>query len=207
MFGRLSFAILTTLLVVGCSTAPAPSSKSTPNSAAVGGFTPVPKSAYTLPDDHVFLQKDPRWKDHKLGGSGEPLESDGCLLTATAMTLANLGFQTNPADLNARLKKANGYTKQGWLKWASLSDVTGGKAKARFYTDVSDDIIQGCMADGFYPLARFELPNGRSHWGMILHRDGKGYHMRDPLRPSKRPLIFPSDARGFKAVRCVGLAQ
>ena len=203
MFGRLFITASLTLFIASCGSTPPPVSKPT----SVNVSAPTPKGAYTLPDRNVFLQKDPRWQDHKLGGSGESLASDGCLLTATAMTLANLGFQTNPGDLNARLKKANGYTKQGWLKWASLGDVTGGKAKARFYTDVSDDIIEGCMADGFYPLARFDLPNGRSHWGMILHRDAKGYHMRDPLRPSIRPLIFPSDARGFKAVRCVGLAQ
>lgn len=207
MLGRLSIIAFLLLTVSACSSPPQRTSTPTANNAKAGGFTPLPKGDYTLADTHVFLQKDPRWKDHQLGGSGESLESDGCLLTATAMTLANLGFQTNPADLNKRLKNANGYTKQGWLKWASIADVTGGKAKARFYTEVSDDIIQGCMADGFYPLARFELPNGRSHWGMILHRDARGYHMRDPLRPSKRPLIFPTDARGFKSVRCVGLAQ
>jgi len=199
-------SILIALGLTACSTAGNPAGI-TGNSAGGGLYTPVPKGAYTLPDQHVFLQKDPRWKDHKLGGSGEPLESDGCLLTATAMTLANLGFQTNPADLNKRLKQADGYTRQGWLKWASISEVTGGKAKARFYNEVSDNIIEGCMADGFYPLARFDLPYGRSHWGMIVHRDQRGYHMRDPLRPSKSPLIFPNNAKGFKAVRCVGLAR
>lgn len=189
-----------------CSSAPS-SHRSAGVSSGGGLYTPVPKGAYTLPDEHVFLQKDPRWKDHTLGGSGESLASDGCLLTATAMTLANLGFETNPADLNKRLKAANGYTRQGWLKWASIGEVTGGQAKARFYDKVSDNIIEGCMADGYYPLARFDLPGGRSHWAMIVHRDDRGYHMRDPLRPSERPLIFPSDARGFKAVRCVGLAR
>lgn len=207
MLSRFLFVASLTFLLAGCGSTPPPSAPPSKNLGQSGQFTPIPKGAYTLPDEHVFLQKDPRWKDHTLGGSGESLASDGCLLTAAAMTLANLGFQTNPADLNSRLKKANGYTKQGWLKWASLSDVTGGKAKARFYTEVSDDIIETCMSDGYYPLARFELPNGRSHWAMILHRDINGYHMRDPLRPSKRPLIFPNDASGFKAVRCVGLAQ
>ena len=192
--------ILTAL--AGCSTVPdrEPQNQTKAN-------IPSPKTAYTLPDKHVFLQKDPRWSEHKLGGSGDSLASDGCLVTATAMSLANLGFETNPADLNKRLTQADGYTKQGWLKWASISDVTGGKAKARYYSDVSDEIIQGCMADGYYPLARFILPSGRSHWAMIVHRDGRGYHMRDPLRSSKSPLIFPTNASGFKAVRCVGLAQ
>ena len=206
MFGRALIISSCFLALIGCGTTPSPSQQKTQVKNTTSQKARTSKTAYTLPDHNVFLQKDPRWQNDKLGGSGERIASDGCLVTATAMTLANLGFETNPGDLNKRLKGANGYTKQGWLKWASLSDVTGGKAKARFYKEVSDDIIQGCMADGYYPLARFVLPNGRSHWAMILHRDGKGYHMRDPLQPSANPLIFPSDARGFKSVRCVGLA-
>ena len=202
MFGRALIISSCFLALIGCSTTPSPTSQKTQTQN-----TRTSKTAYSLPDNNVFLQKDPRWSAHELGNSGDTLANDGCLVTATAMSLANLGFETNPADLNQRLTRADGFTKQGWLKWASISDVTGGKANARFYTEVSDDIIQGCMDDGYYPLARFILPNGRSHWAMIVHGDERGYHMRDPLRSSKSPLIFPKNANSFKSVRCVGLAQ
>jgi len=131
--------------------------------------------------------------------------TDGCLVTATSMALANLGFQTNPSDLNARLTQADSFTPRGWLIWDGIRKVTGGRAEAQFYDHVSERQIDSCMMSGDYPLVQFYLPNGRSHWAMILKRDARGYHMRDPLRSSKKPLIFPRSSDAFKAVRCVGL--
>jgi len=164
----------------------------------------APSGGLSLPDKTVFLQKDKRWAHHRLGKTSDDLASDGCLVTATAMALGNLGFKTNPADLNARLTRADSFTKQGWMIWSGIDKVTDGRAHARYYDNVSDEIINGCLRDGYYPLARFYLPNGRSHWAMIVKRSKSGFHMRDPLRPSKSPLIFPRDASAFKAVRCVG---
>ena len=31
--------------------------------------------------------------------------------------------------------------------------------------------------------------------------------MRDPLRISEKPLIFPAGIKGYRAVRCIGLAD
>ena len=181
--------------MASCSSAPKPDSAQ--------DFTPVP-GKYTLADRVAYLQKDPRWASQKLGGSGESLETDGCLVTATAMALGNLGYDTDPGDLNQRLKLVDGFTRQGWLIWSAIDKVTKGGATARYYDSVSNEIIDGCMADGYYPLARFILPNGRSHWAVILHRSAQGFHMRDPLHPSSEPLIFPRGVDAFKAVRCVG---
>lgn len=161
---------------------------------------------YALRDTAAYLQKDPRWSQDKLGGSGDTMETDGCLVTATAMVLTNLGLQVTPGELNSHLKRTNSYTSRGWLVWSGIEKVTQGRAKAQYFETVSDEIIMGCIRDGAYPLVRFILPNGRTHWAMILHRDARGYHMRDPLRASRAPLIFPGDSSRFKAVRCVGRA-
>ena len=158
-----------------------------------------------MPDRAVFLQKDPRWGSDQLGHSADSMASDGCLVTATSMALANLGFQTNPKDLNARLTETDSFTPRGWLIWDGIRKVTAGRAEAVFHDEVSEQIINGCMMDGQYPLVQFYLKNGRSHWAMVVKRDAQGYHMRDPLRPSNSPLIFPRSSDAFKAVRCVGL--
>jgi len=121
------------------------------------------------------------------------------------MALANLGFQTNPSDLNARLTQSDSFTPRGWLIWDGIRKVTAGRAEAVFHDEVSEEIINSCMMNGQYPLVQFYLKNGRSHWALILRRDARGYHMRDPLRSSKSPLIFPRSSEAFKAVRCVGL--
>ena len=220
----LSLAI-SALFLTACGSTPAPSKSASsakgyyPQSSSKSGglqITPIPQSArfnydgrsLSLPDRAAFLQKDRRWADDQLGNTAsDTMGTDGCLVTASAMALNNLGFETDPGDLNRRLTASNSYTPQGWLIWSGISKVTGGKAKARFHTEVSEDIINGCMRDGYYPMARFVLPNGRTHWAVILKRDAQGYHMRDPLQPSRTPLIFPRGAEAFKAVRCIGLDE
>ena len=169
-------------------------------------FTPIPKGAFALPDRTVFSQKDPRWAAQMLGRTqGDTLGSDGCLVTAASMALGNLGFETNPSDLNARLTRADSFTPRGWLIWDGIRKVTDNRAVARFYDQVDEPTIQQCLTDGYYPLVQFFLPNGRSHWAMIVRQSDKGFHMRDPLRTSKKPLVFPRGTNAFKAVRCVGL--
>lgn len=170
-------------------------------------FTPVPKDwDYALLDRAIYNQKDKRWAKDTLGNTKDSMAAYGCLVTATAMALTNLGFQTNPKDFNARMSQVGGFNARGWMVWSGIEKVTDGKATFKFYDTVSDEIIEGCLADGFYPLARFILPNGRDHWSMIVGKSDKGFHMRDPLRVSEHPLIFPRGSDAFKSVRCVGMA-
>lgn len=173
--------------------------------------TPLPQQAPAqqstfLPDRVVYSQKDPKWGRDKLGKTNASVAKEGCVVTSVAMALGNLGFNTNPGDLNMRLTHTDNFTKRGWLIWNGVSEVTGGDAKAHYYDTVSDPLINTCMARGDYPLVQFYLPNGRSHWAMIVGRDGRGYHMRDPLRTSEAPLIFPRDSSAFRSLRCVGLS-
>jgi len=167
---------------------------------------PSETGARILRDASRFSQRDPRWAKASLGQTTDTMGSDGCLVTATAMALENLGFTTNPQDLNQRLTRTKSYTKNGWLIWDGIRRVTDGRAVATYHDTVNAQVIDQCMADGQYPLVQFYLPNGRSHWAMIVRHDGRGYHMRDPLRISEKPLIFPAGIKGYRAVRCVGLA-
>ncbi|MGJ8564251.1 MAG: hypothetical protein ACSHXY_11965 [Alphaproteobacteria bacterium] len=157
-----------------------------------------------MPDRITYSQYDKRWAQERMGGSGATMKAEGCLVTATSMALTNLGYSVDPGLLNARLKEQGGYTKSGQLVWSGISRVTQGQFKARFHTEVSAEIIQSCLADGYYPIARFILPSGRTHWSLIIRQTGKGYFMRDPLHPSRKPLLFAKGVDGFKAIRCVG---
>ncbi len=194
------------VFLAACSSAPnTPATNLAAAGTASANYTPMP-GKLALPDHVAFAQTDPRWAGHRLGRTGDTMETDGCLVTATAMVLGNLGIKTDPGELNKQLTAADGYTKQGWLIWSAIDKVTNGKATAKYYDEVSNDVIDGCMAAGYYPLARFILPSGRSHWAMIVRRSEYGFHMRDPLHPSEQPLIFPQSVDAFKAVRCVGKA-
>ena len=77
------------------------------------------------------------------------------------MALVNLGFKTDPSDLNRRLTQADSFTPRGWLIWDGIRKVTDGQAKARFYKSVDAGLINQCIVDGYYPLVQFYLPNGR----------------------------------------------
>ena len=163
--------------------------------------------ALVLRDSVIYSQKDPRWATDKLGSTSDTMGAEGCLVTATAMALTNLGFKTNPKDFNARLTATQSYTDRGWLIWDGIRRVTDGRAVATYYDEVSADSVHQCMQNGEYPMVQFFLPNGRSHWAMIVRHDQRGYHMRDPLRISEKPLIFPAGIEGYRALRCVGLAK
>jgi len=200
---KMLFSVIgATIMLSACASSPnTPQTNKNPN-VSVG----LNDQQTFLPDKAAFYQKDPRWAKEPLGTSKDTLASDGCLVTAASMALANLGFQTDPSDLNKRLTQTKSFTPRGWLIWDGIRKVTGGKAKARFYKTVNEDLIMNCMSDGYYPLVQFYLPNGRSHWAMILHKSKRGFHMRDPLRRSTKPLIFPHSSDKFRALRCIGLA-
>jgi len=140
-----------------------------------------------------------------LGGSYESLESDGCLVTATAMALVNLGFKTDPGDLTNRLKKVNGFTKNGWLVWSGVERATGGKAKTMFYDRKDDGIVRACLAAGYYPLVKFDLPSRKTHWAMVVKDTKNGFYVRDPMVNSSTPIPLSSRANGIDAVRCIGV--
>lgn len=163
--------------------------------------------SFVLRDSVAYSQKDPQWASDRLGATSDTMGRDGCLVTAAAMALTNLGFQTNPKDLNKRLTATKSYTNRGWLIWDGISRVTDGRAKATYYDKVDAETIDACMMRGDYPMVQFYLPNGRSHWAMIVKHDARGYHMRDPLRTSEKPLIFPAGIKGYRAVRCIGLTK
>ena len=206
---RSLFIIASTLVLSACgsapkidtpTTAPEVSSRIAPNNNSAAGDL-------FLRDSVIYSQKDARWASDKLGNTSDTMGGEGCLVTATSMALTNLGFQSNPKDLNQRLTKTKSYTPRGWLIWDGIRRVTNGRAKATYYDKVDAPTIEGSLRDGEYPMVQFYLPNGRSHWAMIVKHDARGYHMRDPLRISEKPLIFPAGVKGYRALRCIGLAK
>ncbi len=188
------FWLMLSLVLAACASSPSVNSPS--QTIGQGG----------LPDRAVYSQEDPRWAADPMGGSGASMKAEGCLVTAAAMALTNLGYAINPGDFNRALKSNGGYNARGQLVWAAIGRISQGRMKATFYDEVNAAIIDGCLARGEYPLTRFILPNGRTHWAMVVRRSAQGYHMRDPLHVSSQPLIFPAGISGFEAVRCVGRA-
>jgi len=186
----------TVLFVGGCATTSAPVSP--PNVTQTQHLT--------LPDKIQFLQNDKRWASQTIGGSFETLEDDGCLVTAAAMAMVNLGFYTDPGDLTNRLKAYNGFTKNGWLIWSGLERATAGKLKTVFYDQTDDSTVRSCLAAGYYPLVKFDLPSRRTHWAMVVGEANQQFYVRDPMVSSSIPVPLSSRANGIDAIRCIGIA-
>lgn len=183
--------------MASCASTPAPVSPAVQNSQP---------AKYELADKVQFLQNDRRWARQTLGGTQESLEDDGCLVTAAAMALVNLGFRTDPGDLTNRLKAYNGFTRNGWLIWSGLERATAGKAKTVFYNEADDETVRSCLTAGYYPLVKFDLPSRRTHWAVVIKETDKGFYVRDPMVSSKTPVPLKSRANGIDAVRCIGVA-
>ncbi len=184
-----------TLLVLGACSTTAPVTRAPAQS----------QSGLHLPDKVQFLQTDKRWARQTLGGSGESLESDGCLVTAAAMALVNLGFQTDPGDLAYRLKAYGGFNSRGWLIWSGLEKATSGKAKTVFYDRKDDAAVRSCLSAGYYPLVRFNLKSSRTHWAMVVRESKQGFLIRDPMVNSNTPIPLSSRTKTIDAVRCIGV--
>ncbi len=179
---------------------------SAPKSVSNAHNTPkARKGALVLPDKVAFLQTDKRWANKKLGGKGGTLKSEGCLVTAAAMALHNLGFKTNPGDLTKRLKAYGGFNKSGALVWSGIERATAGKAQTVFTHYKDDGAVRACLKAGYYPLVNFSLPSSRSHWATVIGEAEGGFYVRDPAVKSATPIPLSSRTKTIKAVRCIGV--
>ncbi|PHS38619.1 MAG: hypothetical protein COA91_07580 [Robiginitomaculum sp.] len=158
-----------------------------------------------LPDKVEFLQTDRRWAHATLGGSHASLEDEGCLVTAAAMALVNLGFKTDPGDLTYRLKAYGGFNSHGWLVWRGLEKATANRVKTYFYQRKDNEVVRSCLAAGYYPLVKFNLPSSKTHWVLVVGEADSGFFIRDPMISSATPIPLASRTSRIDAVRCVGV--
>ncbi len=113
----------------------------------------------------TYLQADPRWGNHTIGGSGETMASVGCTICALSMALGQHGIYLPPDELNRQLKAKGGFTKRGWLIWAAVSEVTEGRAVVEIPFRADHSRIEAALAAGdgvlnrqkhIIQMARFE---------------------------------------------------
>jgi len=85
-----------------------------------------------------WKQSDPAWGDLLLGTSPLPMKDSGCMVTAMAIALYDLGYTEggtfDPGKLVQKLNGNNGITEIGYYRWGAISKVIPG---------ASEQIIQG----------------------------------------------------------------
>ena len=154
-----------------------------PEVIATSGGEPLQIAPLRTPH---FMQTDPSWAKEQIGGSREPLSKVGCTICCVAMVLNGYGVTLTPQELNEALKQADGYTKDGLLKWDSVATVSNGKVRAVYIGAPNTMEIETALKRGHPVIAKVMLRNVVQHWVLIVGKNGTEYLVRDPL---KRELI------------------
>jgi hypothetical protein len=131
----------------------------------------------------VFTQNDPRWTLQLLGPTFETLGQSGCAVTSAAMVLSAYGVDTDPGRLNDYLSTHAGYTEQGWLYWEKAAEAAPYDQVEKAYEDLpSYALIDENLQKGNPVIVRLTLPNGRTHFVVIVGKSGWNYLIQDPAR-------------------------
>ena len=128
-----------------------------------------------------YRQRDLRWEHEALGGLGESMARVGCTVCSLAMALDFYGVKMTPKELNEFLKRNDGYTVRGWLKWDSVSKVSNGQVTMDYIGSPAFKVIDRALKNKQPVIAKVFINGIIPHWVLIVGKDGTEYLMRDPL--------------------------
>lgn len=172
-----------------------------------------------------FSQRDPRWKDHPLGGPPNPggaqttIGQYGCVITSLAMGLSQLtGEEIYPDHVDEAIKTVDGYSglNRNLLKWNAVVEAFPYLRLRRYFTcDITAapiDAIDAALTDGCIVLIKIDFdltdPDVDSHYLLVV--DGQGEHFYTchdpwPLPKDQRPVQLPPAycKQGWTASRAI----
>ena len=154
-----------------------------------------------------YLQRDPRWKDHTVGCSGESLGKVGCAVASLAMALHHYGVELTPAQLNESLKTHSGYTLRGWLRWGAVATISEGKVAVEIIPKPTHADLDSALKQRRPVLVKVLIRHVVPHWVLIVGKEGLEYLMRDPLGDGKSESRLSSYGSDIYGVRIIKPAQ
>ncbi len=128
-----------------------------------------------------YLQRDPRWKDIIIGGSGESIGNVGCTLSSLAMAIDHYGVHLTPLELNEQLKGVNGFTQDGLIQWSAVSKLTNSKIWVDVSLAPTHENIDQALQLGQPVLTKIMFYGTIPHWVLIVGKAGQEYLIKDPL--------------------------
>jgi hypothetical protein len=152
--------------------------RNSPPISAQGG---EPFQSFVALETPSYQQNDDRWKDEKIGGSGEKLGDVGCAICSLAMALDHFGIHYTPKELNDQLKANDGYTWRGWLKWQAISTITDNKITVEAVRKPSHADIDAALKSHYPVVVKLLINRTIPHWVLVVGKQGTNYLMRDPL--------------------------
>jgi hypothetical protein len=154
-----------------------------------------------------FLQRDPQWREDKLGLSNETLGEVGCTICSVAMAVNALGEHTSPKDLNVALSKVGGYTSEGWLVWSKIAEVFGRRVESVISDRPLHAEIDRALQRGEFPIVKIFLYGVVQHWVVVVGKEGTEYLVRDPLENVAEPLRLSAQGDRIHSVRYIRRAS
>ena len=146
----------------------------------------------TMFNTQPLSQRDPRWKDIRLGFSseGRTIGTDGCTLTCLTMVANGFGFNETPATLNDKLKALGpgGGFIDALIVFAGLKRACPGMEVLGLVNcrDVPAPLgdIDAALAAGKPVVVEVDQapgPTTNFHWVVLIGKQGNDYLMRDPF--------------------------
>jgi len=97
------------------------------------------------------------------------------------MALDHYGVKVTPKELNDFLKKNNGYTTRGWLKWDSVAEISEGKVALDYVGNPAFERIDEALKSNQPVIAKVFINRIVPHWVLIVGKEETEYLIRDPL--------------------------
>jgi len=154
-----------------------------------------PRGGLPFPIERVidvpqFFQADPNWSHDSLGDSPGTLGGEGCAVTSAAMVLKFYGMDVDPGRLNRFLKLGEGYEGRGWIRWEVAALFSPGKVEKAYEDLPSYGLIDWNLLMGNPVIVRLRLPDGITHFVVIVGKRGADYLIRDPAGRG-RGAVYP----------------
>ncbi len=155
----------------------------------------------------VYFQRDRAWEADRIGGTGETLGRVGCTVCCLAMGLAPFGIRKTPGELNEWLKKHEGYSPRGWLRWETVSKLTAGKVYVDFRAPLKHETIDAALKARRPVLAKVFINRVITHWVLVVGKEGTEYVVKDPLGDGRKPDLLSRYSSGVHAIRILKTSE
>ena len=119
------------------------------------------------------------------------------------MAATGLGEAVTPADLNALLINRSGYTREGWIIWDAISKSFDGRIEAVAHDRPSFEALDRAIEQGEFPIVKFLLPSGITHWVVIVGKEGSDYLIHDPLLVQNGPVLLSERTDRIYSLRVI----
>ena len=118
------------------------------------------------------------------------------------MVMAYYGVDTDPQRLNLFLLANGGYTAQGWIYWEKAAALAPGRVEKAYEDLPSYALIDDNLLAGNPVIVRLTLPNGMTHFVVLVGKQGWDYLTRDPARDPRLGRLPAEGAHTRGSRRC-----